>query len=69
MARVLLLMVPEHGRTSCSDENPQNYYTTVGRGGHPRCQRCCLLRTVADKQWPDGQTHAQINIEVKMGEI
>lgn len=37
----LLLLVPEHDRTSCSDENPCN----PGGGGHPaRCIRCALLR-------------------------
>lgn len=52
MARVLLHLVPEHERTSCSDELPMNWYTTEGRRGHPRCMRCALLRTMADRAWP-----------------
>jgi hypothetical protein len=39
----MLLTVTEHSRTSCSDENPSNGYTTEGRNGHPRCGRCLLL--------------------------
>lgn len=45
-AKTLLKFVPEHNRTSCSDENVQNGYTTAGRGGYPRCTRCALLRAV-----------------------
>lgn len=34
----------QHSRTSCSDEDVSNYYTTAGRGGYPRCMRCLLLK-------------------------
>lgn len=39
-AETLLLFVPEHDRTSCSDEDPKNcsYHT-----GRIRCKRCELL--------------------------
>lgn len=42
-AKTLLLFVPDHTRTSCSDSNISNDYTTPGRGGYPRCTRCALL--------------------------
>jgi hypothetical protein len=36
-------LVPEHGRTSCSDENPLNGWGARSDGGH-RCWRCALLQ-------------------------
>lgn len=44
----LLRYVPEHSRTTCSDEKPSNGYTTGGRGGAPRCQRCALVTALRD---------------------
>jgi hypothetical protein len=41
----------EHCRTSCSDDNPGNWYTTDGRGGHPRCDRCMMLKAASDKDF------------------
>jgi hypothetical protein len=43
----------EHCRTSCDDKNPTNWYTTDGRGGHPRCDRCMILKAIADKKFAD----------------
>ena len=43
-----LLHEPMHSRTSCSDENIANAYTTPGRGNYPRCNRCALLRAKED---------------------
>jgi len=40
---------PEHGRTSCSDENISNGFyfeedgETISEKHHPRCVRCALL--------------------------
>lgn len=36
------LIAPEHGRTSCSDEDPSNWYQN-GQG-YVRCIRCSLLK-------------------------
>lgn len=41
-ARRKLLPFMQHERTSCSDENPSNAYSTQGRDGRPRCQKCFL---------------------------
>ena len=38
-----VLSVVPHCRNTCSDENPINGYTTRGRGGCPRCDRCAVL--------------------------
>lgn len=40
MVDTLLALVPEHDRTSCSDENPTNCVSYAGR---LRCERCELL--------------------------
>lgn len=42
-ARPALLGLLQHERTSCSDENPSNGYSTSGRGGYPRCAKCMLM--------------------------
>ena len=47
----LLRYVPEHSRTSCSDDSPSNSYTTYGRGGAPRCVRCALLAALGDPKY------------------
>jgi len=33
----------DHNRTSCSDKDRTNAYTTSGRGGAFRCNRCAML--------------------------
>lgn len=47
-ANSLLAIESEHGRTSCSDTHPINWYTTEGRGNYPRCTRCALLKAKSD---------------------
>jgi len=43
----LLKLVPEHGRTSCSDADPNN--TSDDPAAHfPRCTRCQLLQFQRD---------------------
>lgn len=54
------VIAPEHGRTSCSDEHPDNGYYKIKeetlRGVvvrrefavHPRCNRCFLLMILDD---------------------
>lgn len=43
------LIVPEHGRTSCDDNNRRNGIITVDRERPcPRCIRCALLDFVHD---------------------
>ena len=41
----------EHSRISCSDEKPGNWYTTAGRGGHPRCQKCLIMKAASDPEF------------------
>ena len=36
----------QHQRTSCSDSNPCNSYTTAGRGGTARCDVCLALAAI-----------------------
>jgi hypothetical protein len=53
------LISPEHGRTSCSDDNNFN-----GFGGRtaPRCNRCALL-DAAEGAWPEwGSISIYMNI-------
>lgn len=52
-AKALLHFVPEHERTSCSDENVRNAYTTPGRAGYPRCTRCALLKASESESYAD----------------
>jgi hypothetical protein len=49
----LLSLVPTHGRTSCSDENPCNAYNS-------RCQRCSLLKA---KEYRDA-SEIQVTVQV-----
>lgn len=42
-----------HTRTSCSDENPVNGYTTSGRGGNVRCTKCAFMDAV--ESWKDNR--------------
>jgi len=51
LIRSLLAAKPEHERTSCSDDRPVNWYTTPGRGGYPRCNRCALLKAMVDEEF------------------
>jgi hypothetical protein len=46
----------EHSRNSCSDEKPVNWYTTMGRGGYPRCKRCALLKAYEDTEFLESLT-------------
>jgi hypothetical protein len=39
---LILQLIPEHSRTSCSDENPNNY---------GRCDRCTLLEMRGSTYW------------------
>jgi len=59
----LLKQVPEHGRTSCSDDRPGNWYTTPGRGGYPRCTRCALLKGYVDDDFAKTLT---LDVQVRM---
>lgn len=50
----VILKFVDHSRTSCSDEDVGNAYTTSGRGGAFRCNRCALL-VAADTWKKDGE--------------
>lgn len=45
----VLLSLMQHSRSSCSDEHPDNGYTTEGRGGHFRCDKCGFME--AAQSW------------------
>lgn len=66
-AKTLLKFVPEHSRTSCSDDNIANSYTTAGRGGYPRCTRCALLKAIESLGY--AKTLTTETIQVKLPEI
>lgn len=53
-AKRLLEFVPDHQRTSCSDDKIANGYTTPGRRGHPRCNRCALLKAAQSDEYAAG---------------
>lgn len=44
----------DHSRTSCSDAEINNGYTTSGRGGNFRCNRCALLN--AKREWTEEES-------------
>lgn len=48
------MIVPEHGRTSCSDEDVSNgLFSRDGKNWHGRCSRCLLLDILKDGKVPD----------------
>lgn len=61
--RELLDRLPEHQRTSCSDDRPGNWHTTAGRGGYPRCTRCALLKAYVDDSFAETLV---LDFEVRM---
>ena len=44
------ILVPEHGRTSCSDENLDNQYRHP-ESGYARCLRCYLLSRLGEVEY------------------
>lgn len=44
-------LAPEHGRTSCSDDNLANGFLS---DGIPRCNRCALLELINQHPMPEG---------------
>lgn len=45
-------LAPEHGRTSCSDQTPNNAFYIEDSGSnivHGKCRRCSLLKMATDK--------------------
>jgi len=60
----LLLFVPKHDRTSCSDEKPCN---TGERTGRLRCKRCQLLHVLRNKKTMDN-LYTTVYLEVKYEE-
>ena len=64
LAQSLLQVIKKHERTSCSDDNHGNGYTTDGRGGYPRCCRCYLLDVLEDSTDNDVEwIHFEINVK------
>lgn len=56
----VLLSFVEHGRTSCSDENPSNAH--VNEAGYPRCNRCALLKFGS---WDAESTEVTVDVGVR----
>lgn len=57
--RGVILPLLEHSRTSCSDANPSNDYTTAGRNGNPRCTKCFLMG-LSEADLP----HVELSLEI-----
>lgn len=70
------LVCPEHGRTSCNDQNLQNGFFTIHEGKlqdivverklerPPRCNRCFLLRALEDGYCDPNLT---VEVDVRIG--
>ena len=56
------LLIPEHGRTSCSDANLNNGIETDD--GNFRCSRCMLLDLVEGNVSPEEFRKIYRNIEI-----
>lgn len=67
----VILKFVDHSRTSCSDEDRSNAYTTSGRGGAFRCNRCALLEAAdvwkEDGDWMKDSTYDCIaaNLDIR----
>lgn len=47
------LILPEHERTSCSDDNIENgFYSRNGETWHGRCSRCMMLEILKSGKLP-----------------
>lgn len=52
------LIIPEHDRTSCSDDNQVNaLFSRAGTSWHGRCTRCMYLEILEDRNVPEGFEH------------
>lgn len=47
----LLMLTPEHSRTSCSDNDICNGF--MDHEHYPRCIRCFLLGVAGSEEWPE----------------
>lgn len=56
----VLLSLMEHGRTSCSDENPVNGY--FNEHGVPRCNKCALIKL---ESYSLGDVEITVDISVR----
>lgn len=50
--KVIDICAPEHGRTSCSDQNAVNGWGSNGQDQPPRCVRCALLELIRGGKIP-----------------
>lgn len=56
------LINPEHGRTSCSDEDINNgFYTRNGETWHGRCRRCLMLEIANGRSIPEDYDQDELN--------
>src|SRR5688572_13896881 len=56
--QVLLEMVPEHSRSSCSDADPCNEYE--------ECSRCILLNIVEGNRWGATYWPEDVKVEIRV---
>ena len=59
---VIEILTPEHGRTSCSDDFPQNGYPNAN--GYYRCNRCALLR-ILENGYGEDEVTIDVSVSVK----
>lgn len=53
LIEALLILHPDHSRTSCSDDNLANAYTDAERCPTGRCTRCVLMKAFKDDWWDE----------------
>jgi hypothetical protein len=61
--QLLNVLLPEHGRTSCSDVNLGNGLSDNG----VRCTRCALLELIRDEITPESLAEANIPFTIQLG--
>lgn len=61
---LLDLLLPQHGRTSCSDADLANGFMSNGHGSPPRCNRCAMLQLMSGAAAPDDVT-VTLNIDTQ----
>lgn len=59
-----LINITDHNRSSCTDEEPINHYSTEARNGTPRCVRCALLKVAEGWTFPD-EYEVDVTVEFK----
>lgn len=64
--RDIILPLIEHSRTSCSDENYCNGYSSSD--GYARCNKCFLIE-ILNGEWGDGEFEVDFNIGISCTDV